>query len=68
MSLLWGVEPHRLTTSKSFEALVRSLERLLLRERWAARGDVVVVLLGAPLGVSGTTNLIKVHRVGVPKG
>jgi pyruvate kinase len=53
---------------KDVEALVRTLDRLLLRERLARRGDVVVVLMGAPVGVTGTTNLIKVHRVGVDRG
>ena len=35
-----------------------------LDERLARRGDPVVVLSGSPIGMSGTTNLMKLHRVG----
>jgi pyruvate kinase len=64
LSLVWGLEPHRGPARKSVEELVRSLDRVLLRDKLAARGDRVVVLLGAPVGRSGSTNVIKVHRVG----
>jgi pyruvate kinase len=64
LNVVWGVEPRRLSARKNVEALVRALDRLLLRESLASRGDVVVLLMGAPVGVTGTTNLIKVHRVG----
>ena len=31
---------------------------------WYTDGDLVVITAGVPLGVSGTTNLLKVHLVG----
>jgi pyruvate kinase len=66
LNMVWGVEPRRLPAQPTVERLVASLDRFLLREKQARRGDVVVVLMGAPVGVTGSTNLIYAHRVGDP--
>ncbi len=34
-----------------------------LREGFASRGDAIVVAAGTPVGVSGTTNLLKILSV-----
>ena len=34
-----------------------------LREGFAAKGDIIVVAAGTPVGVSGTTNMLKVLAV-----
>jgi len=36
----------------------------VLDERLARKGDLIVVLAGTPVGVSGTTNLMRIQRVG----
>lgn len=64
LNLSWGVIPlltkNMTTTDELFEHAVNvSIEKKLLRN-----GDVVVITAGIPLGVSGTTNLLKVHIVG----
>jgi pyruvate kinase len=61
---VWGVRSRRLTPFRSTDALMNGLERALVDGGLAERGDTVVVLLGLPLGVAGTTNLIKIHEVG----
>lgn len=64
MNLSWGVIPV-LTEEKDciddlFEhAVDKATDAGLLRS-----GDLVVITAGAPLGISGTTNLLKVHLVG----
>ncbi len=64
LALLWGVEPRTMRRYQSVESMIAALDRTLLAESLAKRGDVVVVLAGSPVGVTGTTNLIKVQRVG----
>ena len=64
LNLLWGVEPQLVKPVRSFESMRRILDEALLKRELASKGDVVVVLSGAPIGVPGTTNLIKIHRVG----
>jgi pyruvate kinase len=64
LNLSWGVKPlltkNMTTTDELFEHAVNiSTEKKLLKN-----GDVVVITAGVPLGVSGTTNLLKVHIVG----
>lgn len=64
MNLLWGVIPLRLPeqidTGTLFDSAVDAAERNGLLHR----GDLVVIAAGVPLGLSGTTNMIKVHSVG----
>ncbi len=64
LALYWGIEPRRMPRLDSTRKLMRHLDRALLSDGLAARGDVVVVLSGFPVGVSGTTNLMTVRRVG----
>jgi pyruvate kinase len=64
LNLVWGVTPRRVGRQRTIEGLVEALDRMLLRERLARRGELAVVLSGSPIGVSGTTNLMQVHRVG----
>jgi pyruvate kinase len=63
LGLVWGVEARRMPARKRVEELIRALDRMLVREKRARVGEVVVVLLGAPLGVPGSTNLMHVRRV-----
>lgn len=62
--LSWGVVPvkseERSNTDELFEhAVNRALETGIVKN-----GDLVVITGGAPMGVAGTTNIMKVHLVG----
>lgn len=64
LAVVWGVYPvlaeHSGSTDEVIDVSVRkSLERELIKS-----GDLVVITAGVPVGVAGTTNLIKVHIVG----
>ncbi len=64
LALVWGVTPLVVPFSQvsTDEMLQRSIEATL-RAELLEKGDWVVLTAGAPFGVSGTTNLIKVERV-----
>jgi len=64
LNLSWGVTPLMLdeasNTDELFERAVEAGEKAgLLHD-----GELVVITAGVPLGVSGTTNMMKVHVVG----
>ncbi len=46
------------------EAQIRSVEEAVLDAGFFNRGDVVVITMGSPVSDPGTTNLMKVHRLG----
>lgn len=64
LNLSWGVIPikaQEMSDSDSLfnHAVKRSMEEGLLND-----GDLIVITAGLPLGISGTTNMMKVHIVG----
>lgn len=64
LSLSWGVCPlliqEKKTADELFDHAVDAAEKAGL----VSSGDLVVITAGVPLGISGTTNLMKVHVVG----
>ncbi len=64
LNLSWGVIPVTIVeesnTDSLFERAVDGAEAAGI----VSQGEVVVLTAGVPLGVSGTTNLVKVHVVG----
>ena len=64
LNLSWGVLPALIDevsdTDALFERAVDAAEATGLVES----GDLVVITAGVPLGISGTTNMMKVHVVG----
>jgi pyruvate kinase len=63
MALYWGVLARRIRKLKSMEAQFREVERELLSEKLARRGDIIVITAGIP-NKQGTTRLMKLHVIG----
>ncbi|MGB2886125.1 MAG: pyruvate kinase [Candidatus Acidiferrales bacterium] len=66
LSLLWGVVPRTIAQVHDIDRLVTAAEKRLLEEKLVRRGDIVGIVAGTPLGASGTTNLMRLHRIGSP--
>lgn len=64
LNLSWGVLPlmveEKNNTDDLFEHAIEQAEK----KGYVEQGEITVITAGVPLGVSGTTNLIKVHVVG----
>ena len=64
LALSWGVYPLLCrpvgTTDEMFAAAIESS----LASGYVQNGDLVVITAGIPVGISGTTNLLRVHTVG----
>lgn len=64
VSLYWGVTPLVMKTGHSTDDMIKSVESAMLNKRLVKRGDIIVITAGVPLGVPGSTNMMKIHRVG----
>ena len=61
--LCWGVHPIRIPEQKSMDELFATGVRLAKEMKIAKPGDLVVITGGVPIGVAGSTNLLKVEKV-----
>jgi len=61
MSLFWGVIPREMPSITEMDALVDWCTGDLMATGLASPGERVVIVFGAPIGVSGSTNTIRVH-------
>ena len=64
LSLSWGVVPIMSKIMETTDDLFNHAVDCAVKEGYLENGDLVVITAGVPLGVSGTTNLMKVHVVG----
>jgi pyruvate kinase len=64
LALSWGVETFLTPFVKHTDEMVRQVDRLLLEVGRAQRGDLVVIVAGSPPGGIGSTNAMRVHRIG----
>ena len=63
LSLYWGVYPVKISKMNSTDEIIEmSVERALELE-YIENGDLTIITAGVPVGISGSTNLLKVHIV-----
>ncbi len=63
LALLWGVSPCEIDLVRDADELVERANGYLLSNGFVSPGDKFVAIFGAPVGVSGTTNSIRVKVV-----
>lgn len=64
MNLSWGVSPILIDEMTSTDELFAHVVEKAEEHGFVKSGDLTVITAGIPLGVSGTTNMLKVHLVG----
>lgn len=64
LALTWGTETFIVPEAPSTDDMVRQVDHALLELGRYQRGDLVIIVAGAPPGTVGSTNLIHVHRIG----
>lgn len=63
LSLVWGITPLYLPSIKDAKRLIDASERILINKGYVKPDDLIVIVIG--LGFKkGSTNMIKIHRVG----
>lgn len=66
LCLAWGVFPKMVPFVETTDEMTGQVDRSLLSEGIAQEGQFVVIAAGSPPGQAGTTNILKVHKVGDP--
>ena len=64
LALTWGVEPGIVSTVSHTDDMVKQVDQWLIEKREAQLGDTVVIVAGAPPGIPGSTNAVRVHVIG----
>jgi pyruvate kinase len=63
LSIIYGVEAVVTADMTSTDEMLHEMERLLVSTGRAKPGDNIVFVAGQPVGMRGTTNMLKLHRV-----
>lgn len=63
LALCWGVYPVKTSGVGNIDEMIGKSIDSAKEQDFVADGDLVVITAGAPIGVKGTTNLIKVHTI-----
>ncbi len=64
LALSWGVETFRTAPVNHTDEMVRQVDEQLLRIGRVEVGDLVVLIAGSPPGIPGSTNALRIHRMG----
>ncbi len=64
LSMTWGVETFKTDFVEHTDEMVRQVDEQLLRIGRVAEGDLVVIIAGSPPGIPGSTNALRIHRMG----
>jgi pyruvate kinase len=64
MALDWGVEPELTPMVKHTDQMVMQVDNFLINSERCKEGELVVIVAGSPPGIPGSTNAMRVHRVG----
>jgi pyruvate kinase len=61
LSLCWGVHPFLIPEWKDTDEMIERSKRMPKELGMASKGEKIVIIAGVPIGIPGTTNLIKVE-------
>ena len=64
MALTWGIQSFLVDLVTHTDAMFKQVDDILLAKGLAEVGDKVVVISGSPPGITGSTNDLRVHRIG----
>ena len=64
LSISWGITPLMMDLATSTDELIENSTALAKEHGYLHDGELAVVTAGVPVGVSGTTNMIKIHMIG----
>jgi pyruvate kinase len=64
LALVWGAQTYLVSPVKHTDEMMFQVDEILMAEAKARQGEEVVVVAGTPPGITGSTNSLRVHRVG----
>ncbi|HET6151678.1 MAG TPA: pyruvate kinase [Marmoricola sp.] len=64
LSMTWGIETFKTVEVEHTDQMVRQVDEQLLAAGRVVEGDIVVIIAGSPPGIPGSTNALRIHRMG----
>jgi pyruvate kinase len=64
LSIVYGVQPIVSPAFHSTDEMLHEMERALVETGRVRPGDNIVFVAGQPVGLRGSTNMLKLHRIG----
>ena len=64
LAIFWGVYPIKIEKLQSTDLIIEKSVETALKSGYLKKGDLTIITAGVPAGISGITNLLKVHIVG----
>ncbi|MEG2054672.1 MAG: pyruvate kinase, partial [Oscillospiraceae bacterium] len=64
LAISWGIRPLMMPIVKTTDELISMSVEVAQKANYIQDGNMVVITAGVPVGISGTTNMIKAHLVG----
>jgi len=64
LSVVWGVETFIGEYVEHTDEMVRQVDESLLKIGRVKEGELVVIIAGSPPGIPGSTNALRIHRMG----
>src|SRR5664279_24992 len=65
LSIVYGVTPLLAPDVSSTDEMLNQMDKVLIEGGFLQKGELVVFVAGQPVGRPGTTNLMKLHRLGL---
>jgi len=63
LSLIWGLYPILIPEYISTDKMIKGAQKILIENKLLKYGDIFVLTAGVPVGISGSTNMLKIHKV-----
>jgi pyruvate kinase len=64
LALVWGVETYLVPRMQHTDQFAMQVDLKLIPEGRVAKGERVLIVAGSPPGIPGSTNALRVHRIG----
>ena len=64
LTLSWGTEPLIAPFVETTDQMVKQVDAILMAEKRVHEGEEIVIVAGSPPGIQGSTNAMRVHRIG----
>jgi len=64
LAMSWGIETFRAPEVEHTDEMVRQVDEHLLKINRVQEGDLVVIIAGSPPSLPGSTNALRIHRMG----
>ena len=65
LAVSWGIRTYRVPYVTHTDDMIWQVDQVLQAQGLAKRGDQVIILAGMPPGVTGSTNSMRIHTVGL---